>query len=103
MTNNKDSLQSKTLTLRGDHGQCAACREYFNSTYAFDAHRTGRYTPMERRCLSPDEMRSKGMSLSSTGFWISKPRLAALQPRPSTGNAVSTSPVMRISRDIEGA
>jgi hypothetical protein len=86
----------RTLTLRGDHGQCAACREYFNSTHAFDKHRVGRYTPMERRCLNPDEMRAKGMSLSSAGFWISK-------PRELHGNAVSTSPRMRSSRDIEGA
>jgi hypothetical protein len=123
MTNNtaaphgaKDSLQNKaplrvrqTLTLRGDRGQCAACREYFNSTYAFDKHRVGRYTPMERRCLNPSEMRAKGMVISSPGFWISKPRSEAAPssqeaaPSGGHGNALSTSPVMRISRDIEGA
>jgi hypothetical protein len=91
MKNKKDSLQNKTLTLRGQHGQCAACREYFNSTYAFDKHRVGRYTPMERRCLSPDEMRAKGMVVNSTGFWVSH------------AQADSSAPGMRSSRDIEGA
>jgi hypothetical protein len=90
--------KTRTLTLRGAHGQCAACREYFNSTHAFDAHRAGRYTPMERRCLTPDQMRAKGMAVSSTGFWVSEPR-----PKGATGNAVSSSAVMRRSRDIEGA
>jgi hypothetical protein len=100
------SSQHKTLTLRGDRGQCAACREYFNSTYAFDKHRVGRYSPMaaapgsslERRCLNPSEMRAKGMSLSSTGFWITKPRSAR-----SFADADSTRTAVRSSRDVEGA
>jgi hypothetical protein len=60
--------------LRGDHCQCPTCGEYFNSTAAFDKHRTGPYSDRNvawaaRRCLSRDEMRGKGMQLSATGWW----------------------------------
>ena len=29
------------MKLTGDRNQCQACKEYFNSTHAFDKHRTG--------------------------------------------------------------
>jgi hypothetical protein len=93
-----EQTTTKTLTLRGDHGQCAACRQYFNSTYVFDKHRVGRYTPAERRCLNPSEMRSKGMTVNSAGFWITKPRSAR-----SFADADSTRTAVRSSRDVEGA
>jgi hypothetical protein len=57
------------MNLRGDHCQCAACGQYFNSTYAFDKHRVGDYTG--RRCLTVDEMRAKGMAQKPEGWWIS--------------------------------
>jgi hypothetical protein len=64
-----------TRVLRGDHCQCRGCGEYFNSTYAFDMHRTGEYThepPKDgRRCLTPDEMHAKGMTENAGGWWIS--------------------------------
>jgi hypothetical protein len=54
--------------LRGDHCKCPTCGEYFNSTRAFDKHRTGEYGA--RRCLSPDDMRVRGMVVSATGWWL---------------------------------
>lgn len=57
------------MKLRGDRNQCQGCKEYFNSTYAFDKHRTGTHGK-DRRCLTPDEMTQKGMSKNPDGFWI---------------------------------
>lgn len=54
--------------LRGDRNQCGMCGQYFNSTHAFDKHRTGEFG-VDRRCLSDDEMRAKGMHLPADGFW----------------------------------
>jgi len=62
-------------TLRGDRNLCRACNEYFNSTFAFDKHRTGKHG-VDRRCLTVDEMRAKGMSKNSADFWISQARIA---------------------------
>ncbi len=62
----------KPMKLSGDHCQCPTCREYFNSTRAFDKHRTGLYAPMQRRCLAVDEMRAIGMLQNAGGFWITK-------------------------------
>ncbi|WP_143325708.1 hypothetical protein [Paraburkholderia ribeironis] len=59
-------------TLSGDRNQCAGCREYFNSSTAFDWHRTGEFS-CDRRCMSDGEMRTRGMSINSAGFWITKP------------------------------
>lgn len=58
------------MTLTNDHNQCPTCSEYFNSTRAFDTHRTGTYDPPQRRCFSVLEMEAKGMSKNSYGFWI---------------------------------
>ncbi|MGF6839881.1 hypothetical protein QF001_003748 [Paraburkholderia youngii] len=73
-------MKRETLKRRltGDRNQCPSCGEYFNSTSAFDAHRTGPYgTPADpvahRHCLSIDEMTRKGMSQNKAGFWIEKP------------------------------
>jgi hypothetical protein len=80
-------------TLRGDHCQCPACGEYFNSTRAFDKHRTGTYTPMQRRCLSPDEMRAKGMLVSARGWWLtSASKRPILQTHAITGAAIDPTP-----------
>jgi hypothetical protein len=68
--------------LLGDHNQCPTCGTYFNSTSAFDRHRTGEwgilqddgsYSPCNRRCLTVEEMKAKGMCLSSSNWWITKP------------------------------
>jgi len=55
--------------LRGDRNQCPTCHQYFNSTHAFDKHRTGDHEKGERRCLSTIEMTTKGMFVGSDGFW----------------------------------
>lgn len=54
--------------LRGDRNQCASCKQYFNSIGAFEKHRTGKMNA--RRCLTEQEMLSKGMSINHAGFWI---------------------------------
>jgi len=54
--------------LKGDRNQCTSCKEYFNSIGAFEKHRTGKM--YDRRCLTTDEMLSKGMSINHAGFWI---------------------------------
>ncbi len=66
--------------LTGDRNQCAGCGEFFNSTTAFDKHRTGPFGrasgPSQRRCMTPDEMRAIGMTRPHHGFWISEPMSA---------------------------
>jgi len=57
------------MRLTGDRNQCPSCKLAFNSTKAFDKHRTGPFDG-GRRCLTETEMQSKGMSISSAGFWI---------------------------------
>ena len=69
--------------LRGDRCICRACGERFNSTAAFDAHRTG--TPnikainYGRRCLLDFEMERKGMTRNEKGFWLT-PRKTPRKP-----------------------
>jgi len=69
--------------ISGDRCFCRACGEYFNSTKAFDKHRTGKYRqlrdpgPETRRCRSFDEMAAKGMSKNSADFWITSKMAAA--------------------------
>lgn len=61
--------------LSGDKNQCPTCHQYFNSTKAFDLHRTGQFgLSGDRRCLSTSQMESIGMRLGASGFWVSKPR-----------------------------
>jgi len=59
--------------LTGSRCLCRGCGEYFNSVHAFDRHRVCG-SPTVRRCLTADEMAGAGMSVNSSGFWISKPR-----------------------------
>lgn len=67
------------MKLNGDHNQCAGCGEMFNSSAAFDKHRTGAFgAPMgdgtymmhSRRCMTVAEMTEKGMVKNSGGWWI---------------------------------
>lgn len=62
-------MPQRTKELRGDRCQCMACREWFNSTYAFDRHRVGPYT--SRECLTAAEMLDKCMAQRPDGFWTS--------------------------------
>ena len=62
------------VRLAGDHNECAGCGELFNSTAAFDRHRTGSYgfhgKNVTRRCLTVHEMLAKGMDKNATGWWV---------------------------------
>lgn len=70
--------------LAGDRNECPTCKELFNSSTAFDMHRTGEYerrdpkgkllSPSTRRCLSIEEMSEKGMLKNARGFWITRAR-----------------------------
>ena len=59
------------MKLTGDRNQCQGCKEYFNSTYAFDVHRAGTYG-VDRRCQTVDEMLTNGMGKNAKGFWVSR-------------------------------
>ncbi|MBX7472723.1 hypothetical protein K1Y80_42585 [Streptomyces sp. MAG02] len=58
---------------------CVACHQSFNSTTAGDMHRVGdhgtRQGPNRRRCLTPDEMRHKGMTQNPQGVWMAARKL----------------------------
>lgn len=57
------------MKLGHSRNQCAACSEYFNSTAAFDKHRTGKFG-LNRRCMTQQEMEAKKMLKNADGFWI---------------------------------
>lgn len=57
------------MKLSGDRNQCQGCRQFFNSTLAFDKHRRGEHG-VNRRCLTDDEMQAKGMEKNAAGFWV---------------------------------
>jgi hypothetical protein len=77
--------------LSGDHCRCSACHEHFNSTSAFDKHRAGDHRA--RRCLTGAEMRNKGMSISSQGWWLGSAwNGLAPQFRGSVGAAIGSHP-----------
>ena len=58
---------------------CVSCHQSFNSTTAGDMHRVGdhgtRQGPNRRRCLTPDEMRHKGMTQNPQGVWMTARKL----------------------------
>ena len=58
------------LSAQSDRCQCRACREFFNSTYAFDFHRIEAWAS-GRRCRDRGEMVSVGMRVNRAGFWVS--------------------------------
>lgn len=80
--------------LSGDRNQCPSCGEFFNSTLAFESHRTGAHgavnsvrnssgIPRERhgrRCLDAAEMSAKGMAHNAAGFWVSERRTSEGAP-----------------------
>lgn len=57
--------------LRIEH--CTECHETFTGTSSGDRHRVGDHAtftgPDRRRCLTPDEMRDKGMAQNARGQW----------------------------------
>lgn len=64
------------MKLTGDRNQCQGCKEFFNSTAAFDKHRTGQHG-VDRHCLTAGEMTDKGMAKNSAGFWVGSPMVNA--------------------------
>lgn len=62
------------VKLSGDRNECPTCGELFNSSAAFDKHRTGPFgevgKPAARRCRDVAEMRQTGMEKNSAGFWV---------------------------------
>lgn len=64
---------ANSLKLTCSRCRCSGCGEFFNSVSVFDAHRTGPHGP-DRRCLTADEMVSRGWLKNSQGFWISRLR-----------------------------
>lgn len=52
---------------------CAEFHETFTRTKAGDMHRVGKHGvaegPDRRRCLSPFEMKAKGMRTTNRGYW----------------------------------
>lgn len=67
------------MRLTGDRNQCQGCKEFFNSTTAFDKHRTGQHG-VDRRCLAEPEMLAKGMAKNSAGFWVGSLMANAASP-----------------------
>jgi hypothetical protein len=63
-------MTSRRLT--GSRCLCRGCGEYFNSVHAFDSHRVWD-SPTVQRCLNQEELVRKGMSINSSGFWITEP------------------------------
>lgn len=62
----------KTITgHKAEH--CPECHETSTRTKAGDKHRVGQpgvsEGPDRRRCLTPDEMRAKGMKSNKQGYW----------------------------------
>jgi hypothetical protein len=58
------------MKLTGDHNQCQGCKAYFNSSFAFDKHRTGEHG-VDRRCMTEQEMTDRGMAKNAAGYWVS--------------------------------
>lgn len=52
---------------------CPECHQTFTGTTSGDMHRTGRHDtstgPNRRRCLSIEEMETKGMTTNARGHW----------------------------------
>lgn len=61
------------MKLTGDRNICPGCGLPFNSSFAFDKHRTGDFGST-RRCLTVPEMQAKKMDTNSAGFWVSEKR-----------------------------
>jgi hypothetical protein len=69
-------VRNPTRKLTATRCQCSGCGEYFNSLRAFDRHRIGGFanSGLQRRCLTSLEMRLRGYSVNSDGFWITETR-----------------------------
>lgn len=83
------------MKLTGSRNQCQGCKQYFNSTTAFDMHRTGEHG-VNRRCRTPEEMTALGMLINHAGFWITEKYHGNMDEReveqsePNDGEAAQT-------------
>lgn len=50
-------------------GAYGGCCQSFRSLGGFEKHRTGKYEPNERRCLTPDELLELGWSVDDNYTW----------------------------------
>lgn len=66
--------------LAGSRCRCATCGQRFNSVSTFDRHRVGSFEGrgVYRRCLSTEELMSRGWQMNTRGFWIERVRLDVL-------------------------
>lgn len=75
--------------LTGKRSQCAGCDQLFNSDSVFERHRVGAYgnPSRPRRCLTEEEMRKRGFTVSRYGYWVRRARDAGtVRPtRPVSG------------------
>lgn len=55
--------------LRRDRNQCPTCLEHFNSSKAFDQHRTGLFNDA-RNCLTVVEMQTMDFGKTKDDFWL---------------------------------
>ena len=71
-------MSDPMLSGQTDQCKCPTCGLYFNSTYAFDKHRYGKYTADEgtRHCLTLLQMQTSGWTQAKRGHWRS-PRKGA--------------------------
>lgn len=83
--------------LTGSRCRCAACLQFFNSTSAFDLHRTGTHG-VDRHCREPSEMLALGMSVNDLGFWIERRRGEARQKRGSHAQETRSAPTLALER-----
>ena len=110
-------MKASELGLRGDRCLCPTCGERFNSSAAFDAHRTGKFNvngvSRGRRCLLDFEMVAKGMTRNPKGFWLTPrrtprkpsgtPAYALQEPRSrSTRYRGSRPPLKPLPRSLAG-
>jgi hypothetical protein len=61
-----------TRKLTDSRCQCSGGGEYFSSDAAFDMHRVGRFG-VDRRCMTPADMRAAGMAKTSDDWWVTRP------------------------------
>lgn len=50
-------------------GGFGGCCKSFRSLTGFDKHRTGKYEPNERRCMTADELTAKGWTCDDNNTW----------------------------------
>jgi len=55
----------------GQRCECCSCREHFNKTATFEAHRVGSFGRRNtRRCLTIEEMKGLGYTKTQDDYWL---------------------------------